>query len=239
MVRPIARCRACAIPLATRFAAIAAFTKCRHNRGAYNQRANILFFSARFSACTIRRSPPPIRNVRLRSPGQEATHGDRKLPRTSASSSCSSGAGPATHDSPPSGSSRTELAYRRAAPRQRAARTTGAARPPALRVQEPRAWTQRGAAPANAKSRRPLLRSGRRLPRQQRRAGSGGRTRARGKSRGACGGVDCAARLGISSWPRVAEASDGRDDGGVDRQLRTVPERQPVGDDLDPARKHL
>ena len=59
----------------------------------------------------------------------------------------------------------------------------------APRVEARRAWTQRGAAPANAKNRRPLLRS-RRLPRQQiqqRRAGSGGRARARGKSGGACG----------------------------------------------------
>ena len=50
-----------------------------------------------------------------------------------------------------------------------------------------------------------------------------------------CGGIDCTARLGIRPWSRVTTASDGRDNGGVDRQLRPVPERQPVGDDLDPA----
>ena len=87
----------------------------------------------------------------VHSPRREGSH------RASASSSCSSGAGPATHDSPPSGSLRRELSY---------ARCTATARSPDHR---------------SSQAARALLRSGRRLQRQQRRAGSGGRVRARGQ----------------------------------------------------------
>ena len=110
---------------------------------------------------------------------------------------------------------------------------------PAPRVKARRAWTQRCAAPADARSQRPLLPSGRRLQRQQRRAGSAGRSGS-GRSGPVCG----ARRRRLPGPPqcppllarrRIARASDGRDDGGVDRQLRPVPEKQPVGHDFDPA----
>ena len=144
--------------------------------------------------------------------------------RASASSSGSSGAGPTTHDSLPTGSSRRELA----------AGTTGAARLPAPRVEAGRAWTQRVATPEYGKSRRPLLRSGRRLPRQPRRARSGGRARAQGKSGGACGMRR--RRPGSVSAPGRASPEPVTGETMVASTASCAPcGCGPVGDDLDPA----
>ena len=47
------------------------------------------------------------------------------------------------------------------------------------------------------------------------------------------GGVDGSARAGVCARLRLAGARDGADDCGIERELRSVPERQAVGDDLD------
>ena len=171
-----------------------------------------------FSARTIRRS------FSLQSGGRRLMWAGSSH-HASASSSRNSDTRPATHDSPPSNNSGRELAY---------ARTTGAGRQPAPRVEAKRAWTQHGAVPANARNQRPLLRSGRRRQHQPR-AGSAGRARARSRSGGAYGArrVDCPPWLGVRPWPHIARASDWRDigarwllpqrrSGPVSARLRTV-----------------
>ena len=44
------------------------------------------------------------------------------------------------------------------------------------------------------------------------------------------------ARLTVSSGPRLAGASDGADTGGVNSKLSSMPAREAIADDLDPAR---
>ena len=50
------------------------------------------------------------------------------------------------------------------------------------------------------------------------------------------GGVDGSARAGVGARLRLAGARDRADDCGIERELRSVPERQAVGDDLDAPR---
>ena len=50
------------------------------------------------------------------------------------------------------------------------------------------------------------------------------------------GGVDGSARAGVGARLRLAGARDRADDCGIERELRSVPEWQAVGDDLDAPR---